>query len=87
MDVLVMQQNQDMSMSCSDCGSLCCYVDDSTYMYSSYDPAVITEKLSYQYKKLSEHMVDNKIGINDDKTNLQVCIDTGTVVVKPNFYG
>ena len=60
MGILVMQQNRGMSMSCSDCGSLCCYVDESTYMYSSNDPAVITEKLSYQYKKLAEYMGDNK---------------------------
>ena len=81
---------------CQDCGGLCCYVDDSTYMYSSSDPAVLTEKLSAQYMKLAEYMGDNKLVINDDKTHLlvmstkkhdqlraEVSINTGTVEVEP----
>ena len=84
------------NMNCKDCGSLCCYVDDSTYMYSSSDPAVLSEKLSLQYKKLSEYMGDNKLVINDDKTHLlvmgtprhdtlrsEVSINTGSVLVRP----
>ena len=84
------------NLFCDECGGLCCYVDDSTYMYSSSDPRCLSEKLSEQYKKLALYMADNKLVINDDKTHLLVMgtarhsanrnlvtIDTGTVVVKP----
>ena len=65
-------------------------------MYSSSDPACLSEKLSEQYKKLARYMGDNKLVINDDKTHLLVMatarhaanrelvkIDTGTVEIKP----
>ena len=68
----------------------------TTYMYSSKDPAKLSEKLSAQYKKLAQYMGDNKLVINDDKTHLlvmgtrkhnvlrsEVSINTGTVMVKP----
>ena len=90
------QRQVNFNMNCRVCGSLCCYVDDSTYMYSSSDPAILTEKLSAQYKCLAEYMGDNKLVINNDKTRLlvmgtqkyaalrsQVRIDTGTVIIKP----
>ena len=67
-------------------------------MYSSPDPACLSEKLSDQYRKLAVYMGDNKLVINDDKTHLlvmgaggakvqaarsEVRIDTGTVMVTP----
>ena len=84
------------NMHCQACGGLCCYVDDSTYMFSSSDPAILSEKLSGQYSKLADYMGNNKLVINDDKTHLLVMgtpkysekrnlvnINTGTVVVQP----
>ena len=84
------------NMNCSDCGSLCCYVDDSTYMYSHSDPGILTQKLSEQYKKLAEYMSANRLVINDSKTHLlvmgtkrhdslrsEVKINTGAVVIEP----
>ena len=81
---------------CSECGSLCCYVDDSTFMYSSSDPDLLTEKLTRQYRSLAKYMGDNRLVINNDKTRLLVMgtrnkeearkhvrIDTGTVVITP----
>ena len=83
-------------MYCADCGGVCCYVDDSTYTFSSPDPAELTVKLSENYVKISDYMRDNKLVINDDKTHLvvmgaskfkiprqQVTINTGSVVVTP----
>ena len=73
-------------------------MDDSTYTFSGSDPAVLTEKLSEQYRKLADYMGDNKLVINDEKTHLlvmgaggsklqaarsEVRIDTGTVMVAP----
>ena len=84
------------NMYCYKCGGLCCYVDDSTYTYSSSDPVELSEKLSEQYAKLADYMGDNKLVINDDKTHLlvmggpkfkavrpQVSINTGTVTINP----
>ena len=71
-------------------------MDDSTYMFSSADPTVLTDKLSEQYRRLSRYMGDNRLVINDDKTHLlvmgtprfvearkEVRIETGTVTVNP----
>ena len=82
------------NLYCTECGGLCCYVDDSTYTFSSTDPAILSDKLSEQYRKLADYMGDNKLVINDDKTHLlvmggpkfkavrqQVDINTGTVSV------
>ena len=65
-------------------------------MFSSSDPAILSEKLSGQYSKLADYMGNNKLVINDDKTHLLVMgtpkyfekrklvsINTGTVVVQP----
>ena len=84
------------NMSCAGCGGLCCYVDDSTFTFSSSDPNKLSETLSRQYTKLSEYLGNNKLVINDDKTHLIVMstprhkerrklvrIDTGTVIVRP----
>ena len=90
-------QNQALfNMNCHSCGGLCCYVDDSTYMFSSPDPGCLSDMLTEQYRKLSDYMGDNRLVINDDKTHLIVMgtpkyketrklvnIDTGTVVVRP----
>ena len=77
-----------------DCGGLCCYVDDSTYMFSSADPTVFTDKLSDQCMRLAR--CDNRLVINDDRTHLlvmgtprfveatkKVRIETGTVTIDP----
>ena len=84
------------NMNCDNCGSLCCYVDDSSYVLSSSDPRVLSEKLSEQYRKLASYMSDNRLVINDDKTHLLVMgtprfhtaredvdIATGTVTIEP----
>ena len=41
-------------------------------MYSSSDPAQLSDKLSMQYKNIAEYMGDNKLVINNDKTHLLV---------------
>ena len=85
------------NISCSGCGSMCCYVDDSTFYYSSKNPDLLTEKLSAQYRKIAEYMSANRLVINDDKTHLvvmgakkyglvrsEVQIDTGSVMIAPS---
>ena len=73
---------------------LCCYVDDSTYTYSSSSPVELTATLSAQYMKLADYMRNNKLVINENKPHLvlmggprhkelrkQVSIIAGTVQV------
>ena len=81
---------------CEECGVLCSYVDDSTYSFSSLDPHLLSSKLSEQYKKLAAYFRDNRLVINDTKTQLvvvetrrqvhlreRVVVDTGSVHIKP----
>ena len=84
------------STSCKDCGSLCCYVDDSTFQYSSSDPDQLSDMLTGQYRNLAQYMGDNRLVINNDKTHLLVMgskrqaqarthvrVNTGTVTIIP----
>ena len=49
-----------------------CYVDDATYSVGHHDPAILSFKLTDQYKKIEEYMASNKLVINGDKTHLVV---------------
>ena len=57
---------------CPECGSTVCYVDDCTYSHGDKDPAILSDTLSAQYKKISNYMAANKLVINADKTHLVV---------------
>ena len=48
------------------------FVDDGTVIYSSSDPAIISQKLSSHYKNIADYMAANKFVINADKTHLMV---------------
>ena len=89
----------DNLLNCHSCGKICCYVDDSTYTVSGADAEEINLKLTHSYRRLSEYFNDNRLVINDAKTQLvimgtgrhqltreQVQIDTGMVVVYPVEY-
>ena len=58
--------------SCQSCGSIVCYVDDCTYSTGGTDPQVLSEKLTTQYKIISDYMAANNLVINADKTHLVV---------------
>ena len=44
---------------CSGCGSTVCYVDDATFSVSHSDPAILSQKLTNQYKRIMEYMAAN----------------------------
>ena len=83
--------------SCKEaCGSICCYVDDSTCTVSGQNAQDLSEKLTYQYQCIARFFRDNRLVINDSKTQLlivgtkkhvtvreEVQVDTGTVIVTP----
>jgi hypothetical protein len=60
------------NMSCSGCGTLSCYADDTTYSCSDSDPAALSQKLSAKFTVISDFMVSNKLKLNDDKTHIMV---------------
>ena len=53
---------------CQDCGTVCCFADDSTLSVSDPDPAILTEKLNEKYAILSDYLTTNKLKLNDDMT-------------------
>ena len=55
---------------CQDCGSVCCFADDSTLSVSAPDPDILTDKLNQKYAILSEYLSSNKLKLNDEKTHL-----------------
>ena len=57
---------------CESCGSTVCYVDDSTFSHGEQDPAVLSQKLTQQYDRISDYMAANRLVINGDKTHLVV---------------
>ena len=86
----------DYNLHCEDCGGLTAFVDDSTYQVAASNPEELSEKLTSQYRKLSEYMGDTGLVINDDKTHLivlgtrkdankrkDVKVETGTVTISP----
>ena len=63
-------RTRKFSTHCADCGSVCCFADDSTLSISHSDPDVLTEKLSEKCSLLSEYLTSNRLKLNDDKTHL-----------------
>ena len=58
--------------NCKACGSLTCYADDSTYTVSSNEPTSLSEKITSKYRELSNFMLNNKLVLNSEKTNVMV---------------
>ena len=51
---------------------ICCYADDTTMTTVSTDHISLSEKLSRNYEKVSNFMVENKLQLNNDKSHLLV---------------
>ena len=63
-----------------------CYVDDSTYSHGELEPAVLSSKLTDEYKKISAFMAANKLVINGDKTHLVVMAKKKTSVRRQEVF-
>ena len=57
------------TISCTVCGSICCYADDTTYSCNSKDPQELSDKLSSKYSIVADFMLNNRLKLNDDKTH------------------
>ena len=58
--------------SCTTCGNVVCFADDTTFSCSSNDPNTLSEELSAKFKLISAFLVSNRLKLNDDKTPLLV---------------
>ena len=61
-----------LSTHCADCGSLCCFADDSTYSISSKSQELLKQKLDDKYKIMANYLGDSRLKLNDDKTHLLI---------------
>ena len=52
--------------------SVCCYADDTTLTCVNADHSKLSERLTLQYDRISEFMLDNRLKLNQDKTHLIV---------------
>ena len=57
-------------------GCICCYTDDTTLTCTDSTSGGLTRKLSTCYDKIANFLRDNRLKLNDEKTNLLV-IDRG----------
>ena len=60
------------SISCTACGSVGCYADDTTYSCSGADSAQLSTQLSTKYNAMSNFLTSNRLKLNDEKTHLMV---------------
>ena len=66
-------QNKTLLNSmCKECGTICCYADDSTYTFSDKDPQVLTEVIANKYQNIATYMSQNKLVLNSNKTHLLI---------------
>ena len=86
-----------LSTHCADCGSLCCFADDSTYSISSKSQELLKHKLNNKYENMASYLGDNRLKLNENKTHLLIMrtrsrrrlldldiqIDTQTEQIKP----
>ena len=91
-------QHPQYNLSCSECGGLCIFADDSTYSASSKDTGELKETIKEKYKVIADYMSKNKLILNSDKTHLLVMtsarnhqrhgnfgitLDTGSETIEP----
>ena len=83
---------------CKECGTICCYADDSTYTFSAKDPQELTMVIANKYQNIANYMSQNKLVLNSNKThllimaslqkhrkhgNFGVLLDTGAEILEP----
>ena len=53
-------------------GNVCCYADDTTLSCSAPDPLTLSQRLEDKYRLLSDFMLNNRLKLNDTKTQLLI---------------
>ena len=62
----------ELTTHCAECGSLCCFADDSTYSVTGKNIESLEKKLNEKYTALANYMNSNRLKLNDDKTHLLI---------------
>ena len=55
---------------CTECGGICCYADDSTYILSAKTTEELSTQLESKFKGMSNYLTENRLCINLEKTHL-----------------
>ena len=82
---------------CQSCGSMVSYIDDNSFSVGCDSSTELTERLTEEYKNISEYMASNDLVLNDEKTSLivfsnkvnsenrkDVSIQAGTHIISPS---
>ena len=66
------QNHTDFNTLCKECGTICCYADDSTYTFSAKDPQELTMVIADKYQNIATYISQNKLVLNSSKTHLLI---------------
>ena len=56
--------------SCTACGTICCFADDTTFSSFAENPDHLASNLAEKFKIISEFLISNGLKLNEDKTHL-----------------
>ena len=60
---------------CTECGGICCYADDSTYILSANTTEELSSRLEVKFQVMSNYLSENRLCINSENTHL-LCMST-----------
>ena len=83
--MLDISEGHTYTVNCHECGSVCCYADDSTYYVSAKNPQELTDKLATKYTVMSDYLISNRLKVNTDKTHMLVMRTDAARRCQPNF--
>ena len=101
-DIVPCNQGIPFDVSCQECGSVCCFADDSTFSKSNKDAQILKNDIDSKYKSIINYMNTNLLVMNTDKTKLLVMdskvkhrwhnnhgitLNTGSEVIMPEYCG
>ena len=82
------QNNEYLStfeIRCQNCGSICCFADDSSYSFSSKDDKEISDMISCKFQSISEFMASHELKLNTSKTHLLLLASDRLRRIRPNL--
>ena len=86
--------------TCTECGGICCFADDSTYSISAGTKEELSEKMTMKFQEMSLYFSANRLCINTEKTHTiimctqkkrrhvdtaAVTLETGTETITPSL--
>ena len=84
-----LRHNQQYNHKCQECGELCIFADDSTYIVSNRTE----QSIKLKHQPIAEYMSRKRLILNNDKTHLivitqgrnqpRITLDTGSEKIEP----